>query len=56
MNRNYSPTSRATRVALLACAMAMTTVVMLFIDLLASERNSLAVQGVQVAIGVEADG
>jgi hypothetical protein len=50
MNRNYRPISRTLRSAFVVGAMAITATILLFIDLLASDRGAAGAAGAQATV------
>ena len=56
MNRNYRPTSRTLRSAFVVGAMAITATILLFIDLLASDRGAAGAQAAVAAIALAVRG
>lgn len=50
MNRDYPPISRALRSAFVVCAMSITATILLFIDLLASDRGAAGAAGAQATV------
>jgi ribonuclease PH len=56
MNRNYRPISRALRSTFVVCAMTITATILLFIDLLASDRGTAGAQAAVAAIALAVRG
>jgi hypothetical protein len=56
MNRDYLPMSRPLRAAFVACAMTITTTILLFIDLLASDRGAAGMHAAAAAISIAVRG
>ena len=50
MNRDYQPISRTLRSAFVVCAISITATILLFIDLLASDRTEAGVHAAVAAI------
>jgi hypothetical protein len=49
MNRDYPPISRTLRTAFVVCAISITATILLFIDLLASDRGAAGVHAAVAA-------
>ncbi len=56
MNRDYPPISRALRSAFVVCAMSITATILLFIDLLASDRGAAGAHAAVAAIALAVRG
>ena len=56
MNRNYRPISRALRSTFVVCAMTITATILLFIDLLASDRGTAGMHAAAAAISIAVRG
>ncbi|MBK6805262.1 MAG: hypothetical protein IPG84_10585 [Betaproteobacteria bacterium] len=56
MNRNYPPISLALRSAFGVCAMSITATILLFIDLLASDRTAAGAHAAVAAIALAVRG
>lgn len=56
MNRDYPPMSRALRSVFVVCAASITTTILLFIDLLASDRTVAGAHAAVAAIALAVRG
>ncbi len=56
MNRDYPPISRTLRTAFVVCAVSITATILLFIDLLASDRGAAGAHAALAAIALVARG
>jgi hypothetical protein len=56
MNRDYPPIPRTLRTAFVVCAISITATILLFIDLLASDRSAAGVHAAVAAIALAVRG